>query len=86
MIREARQSPAKEFIVATEAGILHRLQQQAPDKTFYPVEEEAIWPCMKMIALEKVLRSLREEINLVKVVEETAVRARFAIERMLALA
>ena len=86
MIRHARQSPAKEFIVATETGILHRLRQQSPGKTFYPVKEEAICPYMKMITLEKVLRSLREEIHLVKVPEETAAKARLAIERMLALA
>lgn len=86
MIRHASQSPAKEFIVATETGILHRLRQQSPGKAFYPVKEEAICPFMKTITLEKVLRSLREEIHLVKVAEETAVRARLAIERMLALA
>jgi quinolinate synthase len=86
MIRHARQSPAKEFIVATETGILHRMRQQAPGKTFYPVREEAICPYMKMITLEKVLRSLREEIHLVKVPEETAAKARLAIERMMALA
>jgi len=87
MIRHARQSLAKEFIVATETGILHRMRQQAPGKTFYPVRREAaICPYMKMITLEKVLRSLREEIHLVKVPEETAAKARLAIERMLALA
>ena len=86
MIRHARKSRAKEFIVATETGILHRLRQQAPEKTFYPVKEQAICPYMKMITLENVLRSLREKIHPVKVAKETAVRARFAIERMLALA
>lgn len=86
MVKHARKSPAQEFIVATEVGILHRLRKEAPGKTFYPANERAICEYMKKITLEKVLRSLREEIYEIRVPEPTASKARQAIERMLALA
>ena len=85
MIRHARQSPAKEFIVATETGILHRMKKEVPDKQFYPASEEAVCMYMKMITPEKVLRSLEEDVYEVKVPEEIAAKARLAIERMLQL-
>ena len=69
--------------VATEIGMLHRLRKEAPGKVFQPVSEEAVCKYMKMITLDKVLRALREEVYEVKVPEETAAKARLAIERML---
>jgi len=85
MVRHARQSSAREFVVATEVGILHRLRKEAPGKTFYPVNERAICEYMKKITLEKVLRSLQDEVYEIRVPEPTASRARRAIERMLAI-
>jgi len=83
MIREAKASPAKEFIIATEVGLLHRLKKENPDKTFIPVKEDAVCKYMKMITIDKVLRSLKEMVYVVKVDEEIARRARIPIERML---
>ena len=83
MIREAKASPAKEFIIATEVGLLHRLKKENPDKTFIPVKEDAVCKYMKMITLDKVLNSLKEMVYTVKVDEAVARRARIAIERML---
>lgn len=85
MVKHARQSPATEFIVATEIGILHRLKKETSGKTFYPANERAICEYMKRITLDKVLRSLREEIYEIRVPEPTASKARRAIERMLAI-
>ncbi|MFN4219054.1 MAG: quinolinate synthase NadA [Candidatus Bipolaricaulia bacterium] len=85
MIRHARHSQANEFIVATEVGILHRLKKETSGKTFYPANERAICEYMKKITLEKVLRSLQEEIYEIRVPEPTASKARRAIERMLAI-
>lgn len=85
MVKHARQSPATEFIVATEIGILHRLKKETSGKTFYPANERAICEYMKKITLDKVLRSLREEIYEIRVPEPTASKARRAIERMLAI-
>jgi quinolinate synthase len=85
MVKHAQKSPAREFVVATEVGILHRLRKEAPGKKFYPVNERAICEYMKKITLEKVLRSLQDEVYEIRVPEPTASRARRAIERMLAI-
>lgn len=85
MSRHVRQSAAPEFIVATETGILHRLRKEAPQKRFYAASDEAVCQYMKKITLEKVLRSLEEDIYEVRVPEGIAGRARRAIERMVQL-
>jgi quinolinate synthase len=82
MMRHVAQSPAREFIVATETGILHRMRQQSPDKVFYPAKKDATCRYMKMITLEKVLNSLENDVHEIRVPEEIAERARLAIERM----
>ena len=58
MVRRAAESPASTFIVATEVGILHRMQEQSPMKRFLAASEAAVCPYMKKITLEKVARSL----------------------------
>ena len=84
-------SPAKEFIVVTEAGILHQMQKQAPDKTFIPAPPDANCACnecpfMKKNTLEKVYLSLRD-LDAAHRDEPRPHRARAKrpIERMLAL-
>jgi len=86
MIKYANQSNAKEFVVATETGILHQLQKQNPEKEFHPVKDDAICEYMKMITLEKLYRSINEEIYEVKVPEEIAKRAIKPITRMINIA
>ena len=83
IVKAARESTAREFIIGTEVGILHRLRQENPDKTFYPAAEEAFCEFMKLNDLEKVLASLEDLEYKVIVPEEIAKRARLAIERML---
>ncbi len=90
ILKYAVSSPAKKFIVATEAGILHQMRKQAPDKTFLAAPPEGACSCnecpyMKKNTLEKVylaLRDLRPEITLP---EELRLRALRPIERMLEL-
>ena len=86
MIRFARESPKRRFLVATETGILHRLRREAPGKRFEAVSERAICRYMKMITLEKLRDSLRDWKHVVTVPPEVAERARGAIERMVAIA
>lgn len=83
MTKFAKESPAKEFIIATETGMLYKLRKENPDKTFLPARENAVCKYMKMITLEKVLHSLREEVYEVKVPEHIAVKAKKSIDRML---
>jgi quinolinate synthase len=86
MLRHIGQSAAKEFAVGTEMGILHRLRKEHPDRTFYPVNPNAVCAFMKTITLDRVLRSLETLTPQVRVPEEIARRARGAIDRMLELA
>jgi len=79
----AKDSPVKEFIVATEAGIVYRLKEDNPGKEFYPASERAICPNMKKTTLEKVLFSLQELREEVRVPDDIRRRAQKAINRML---
>jgi len=83
MIKFARREEVKEMIVGTEIGIIHRLKKENPDKRFIPVSEQAVCPDMKLITLDKVLRSLEEMAPEVKVAEEIRLRAKAAIDKML---
>ncbi len=80
----ARTSPLNEFIVGTETGILHRLRQENPGKTFWPAAD-LVCPNMKKTTLEKVRDCLRDMSPAVAVPKETAVRAKRAIDAMLAI-
>jgi quinolinate synthase len=85
MVTYARQSTADTFLIATETGILHRLELKAPGKRFVPVNREAICQYMKLTTLEKVRDSLRLGVHEIDVPVETAARARLALERMIAI-
>jgi quinolinate synthase len=82
MCRYAKESKAKEFIVGTEEGILHRLQKENPDKKFYVAYDRAVCPNMKLTTLEKVYNALKEEKNVVEVPEAVAKKAKSSLERM----
>ena len=85
MCRYARESAAKEIVVGTETGILHRLRKENPEKAFYPVSENLVCPNMKKNTLENLRDSLKEMKTEVTVPEEVSVRARRAIDAMLAV-
>ena len=95
MLEYAKANPKKEFIVATEAGILHEMQRSCPDAIFYPVPPEisegglgcSCNECqyMKMNTLEKIYNTLkygRPEVNVDADIAKEAVKP---IERMLEL-
>jgi len=83
MLNHANNSKAKNFVVATETGILYRMKQQNPDKNFVPASDKAECQYMKMITLEKVYDALVNEKNVVTVPKDIADKARLAINRML---
>ena len=83
MLTFAGKSEKKEFIIATEQGILHSLKKRYPDKGFYPASDKAICPNMKKITLEKVLWSLQDMQYVISVPQEVRVKAHRALERML---
>ena len=85
MMKHVSKSDSQQFVVATETGILYRMRQQNPQKTFIPASENAECEYMKMITLDKVYRSLYDEKYEVKVAKKIADKARLAIERMLSI-
>ena len=86
MVTYAERSSADTFLVATEVGILHRLEQKAPGKRFVPVNREAVCQYMKLTTLEKLRDALRLGVHEIDVPAEVAARARVALERMIAIA
>ncbi len=90
ILKYALASPKKEFIIATEAGILHQMQKAAPEKTFIPAPPEANCACnecphMKRNTLEKVYLSLRDLEPRIEMNPVLLEKARLPIDRMLAL-
>ncbi len=85
MCRFAGETKAKEIIVGTEVGIIYRLKKENPAKLFIPISEQVICPHMKLINLEKVLWSLEEMSPEIKVPEATRLRAKAAVDKMLAI-
>ncbi len=85
IIKRAKESSAKEFIIATEVGILHRLNKENPGKTFYPAAAEASCEFMKKITLEKVMWALEDLQYKVTVPKATADKARAALDKMVAI-
>src|SRR5215475_5428072 len=91
LIEHARTSPRQAFIVATEAGILHKMQQAAPGKALIPAppDDEScacnLCPHMKRNTLEKLYLALRDLEPRVDVPEPVRVRALRPIQRMLAM-
>lgn len=95
MLKYAMEHDDKEYIVATEAGILHELQRSCPDKKFYPVppevsEDSVGCSCnecefMKLNTLRKIYNTLKYEWPEVNVDADIAREAVKPIERMLEL-
>ena len=95
MLKYAQENEAQEYIVATEAGILHEMERTCPGKTFYPVPPEvseggvgcSCNECqyMKMNSLRKLYNTLKYEWPSVDVDVEVAEQAVKSINKMLAL-
>ncbi len=85
ILNSAKNSPATEFIIATEHGILYSLRKNNPDKKFYFASKHALCPNMKKITLEKIMWSLERMQPEVRVPEELRVKAWKAVDRMVAI-
>jgi quinolinate synthase len=85
IIRYGARDDVRELIVGTEVEILHRLNKENPGKTFIPASKKAVCPNMKKITLDKIVKSLETMAPEVRVPEEIRIRARGAVERMLAI-
>jgi len=85
MLRYAKKSDKKEFIIATEIGIIYTLKKQNPEKVFYPASEKFVCPNMKKITLEKVLFALEDNKFVIKVPQDVAEKAKSALDKMIAV-
>ena len=90
LINSAKTDPAKEFIVATEAGILHEMQKEVPNKTLYPApaHEDNTCACsecpyMKMNNMKKLYLCMKYELPEIHVSEAIQKKALIPIQRML---
>ena len=83
MMKFAKETDARQIIVATEVGMIYRLTRENPGKQFIPVSEQAVCPNMKMHRLETVLQSMEHMKHIVEVPEKIRIQARKPISRML---
>ncbi|HYW75178.1 MAG TPA: quinolinate synthase NadA [Gammaproteobacteria bacterium] len=82
MVDYAQRSKARQFLVATEVGILYQLAKQVPHKSFIPIRADAVCPYMKLTNCGNVRDTLRDLSNEVTVDAALVPRARAALERM----
>ena len=85
MVKLARESEEREFIVGTEVDMTVRLRRENPGKKFYPASDRLVCPNMKKTTLEKVLWSLEEMRYPVTVPEEIRLKALKAVEAMVSI-
>ncbi|MBE0649394.1 MAG: quinolinate synthase NadA [Bacteroidales bacterium] len=88
LLKYTKTDDAKEYIVATETGILHQMQLDSPDKKFYVVPSDKTCACndcpyMKLNTMEKVYLALKNETPSISLDAETIEKALVPIERML---
>jgi quinolinate synthase len=83
MLDFAAKSTAKQFIIATETGIIHALKKQNPNAEFIAASSRAICPNMKRITLEKILWSLQDMQFKITVPDEVRIKAKKALDRMI---
>jgi quinolinate synthase len=88
LLKYATKSEEKEFIVATESGIIHQMEKKNPDKVFIPAPPNNQCACndcphMKRNTLEKLYLCMKNEMPEVTVPDDIIVKAVKPIERML---
>jgi quinolinate synthase len=82
MLRFAEKNPAKQFIIATENGIIHTLKKQNPDAEFIAASDRAICPNMKKVTLDKIIGSLEDMKYKITIPEKISIKAKKALDRM----
>ncbi|MBN2137266.1 MAG: quinolinate synthase NadA [Sedimentisphaerales bacterium] len=83
MLAFAADNPEKQFIIATEIGIIHSLEKQNPDTHFIPASERAVCANMKKITIDKLIASLEDMKYRVTVGEDIRAGAKKSLDRMI---
>lgn len=82
MLRFVKDSKNRNFIICTEKGILYKMKKENPDKNFYHISKNSICPNMKKTTLEKILFTLEDMKNIIKVDKNISILAKKAIDNM----
>ena len=82
MLKFAAGSTTKQFIIATETGIIHTLKKQNPEAEFIPASNRAICHNMKKITLEKIIWALEDMQYKIAVPEAIREKAKIALDKM----
>jgi len=82
MYRHTIESPKKEFVIATETGLIDRMKREQPGKEYIPAYSEAICSAMKLNTLEKIYLALKNEAPTVTLPKPIMKKARKAVEKM----
>jgi len=85
MLRFAKNSAAKRFIIATEIDMIHALKKCNPDAEFIPASDKAVCPNMKKISVDKIIASLEDMKYVITVPKEISQKAKKSLERMIAV-
>jgi quinolinate synthase len=83
IIDYAASSPAEKFIIGTEMGVLYKLKKDSPNKQFYLLSSGLVCPNMKKTSLNSVYEALRDKKHNIVLDEQTMLRARLPLDRML---
>lgn len=83
MLKYARQSDSKEFIIGTEIGLLYRLNKENPGKKFFAATKYTVCPNMKMNTLGSIIRALEKNEHVISVPDDIRIKAKRALDRML---
>jgi quinolinate synthase len=83
MLRFAKSSDSREFIIGTETGLMYKLGKDNPEKKFYPLRKDMVCPNMKKTSLKSVLHSIETETYKIKVPDEIRIPAKKALDKML---
>ncbi|MHC4394516.1 MAG: quinolinate synthase NadA [Planctomycetota bacterium] len=82
MLKFAKKNSAKQFIVATETGIIHPLKKQNPNAEFIVATDRAICPNMKKITLDKIIAALEDMQYEITIPRQIRIKAEKALNRM----
>lgn len=83
MINLAKKLPARRFLIATESGLVTRMQREIPEKEFYNAGLPKVCSNMKKITLKSIYYSLLEEKYEIEIPPDIMEKAKLSLDRML---
>jgi len=85
MLRYVKESKSGTFLIGTEQELLYRMRNESPGKTFYVLTPGLLCPNMKKTRLDSMVKTMELERNVITVPEDIRIKAKQALDRMLAV-